>query len=72
MVVIGADAKGWHGLGVGIGVSAVATYFWIKEMKAKKRGEMKVSTSGKAPEASWIVVPSIGDNTAGATAAVRF
>lgn len=61
------------GLGVGIGVGAVAGYLWYKEMKAKKRGEMKVSKSAKAPEtSSWIVVPSIDENTAGAAATVRF
>jgi len=61
------------GVVVGVGVSAVAGYFWYKEMKARKRGEMKVSTSAKAAEASsWIVVPAIGEHTAGATAAVRF
>lgn len=72
-----ASGKSWNtyfkvGLGVGVAVSAVATYFWIKEMKAKKRGEMKVSTSGKAPETTWIVVPAVGEHTAGAAAAVRF
>ncbi len=61
------------GVGFGVGLSAVAGYFWYKEMKAKKRGEMKVSTSVKAPEASsWIVVPAVGEHTAGAAAAVRF
>ncbi len=72
-----ASGKSWNtyfkvGLGVGVGVSAVAAYFWVKEMKAKKRGEVKVSTGGKAPETTWIVVPAVGEHTAGATAAVRF
>lgn len=72
-----ASGKRWNGffkvgLGVGIGVSAVAGYFWYKEMKAKKRGEMKVSTSGKSPEATWIVVPAIGEHTAGFSTAVQF
>ncbi len=73
-----ATGKRWNtffkvGLGVGIGMTAVAGYFWYKEMKAKKRGEVKVSSSGKAPEAStWIVVPAVGEHTAGAAAALRF
>lgn len=72
-----ATGKRWNtffkvGLGVGVGVTVVAGYFWYKEMKAKKRGEMKVSTSAKAPETTWIVVPAIGEHTAGATAALRF
>ncbi len=80
--------KAWQsrfkiGLGFGIAVGAVAGYLWYKEMKAKKRGEMKVSKNAKAPEtslstrvpsseSSWIVVPVIGEHTAGAAATVRF
>jgi tetratricopeptide (TPR) repeat protein len=61
------------GTGVGIATGVVAGYFWYKEMKAKGRGEMKVSKSAKKDEtSSWIVVPAIGESTAGATAAVRF
>lgn len=72
-----ASGKSWNtyfkvGLGVGVAVSAVAGYFWFKEMKAKKRGEVKVSSGGKAPETTWIVVPAVGEHTAGAAAAVRF
>lgn len=73
-----ATGKRWQtffrvGIGAGLAVGAVAGYFWYKESKAKKRGEMKVGATQKKDEmSSWIVVPSIGENTAGASAAVRF
>lgn len=58
---------------VGVGAAAVAGYYWYKELKAKKRGELKVSAKAPAgPEASWIITPSVGDNYAGAVGAVRF
>ncbi|HEU0031848.1 MAG TPA: hypothetical protein VFQ53_14530 [Kofleriaceae bacterium] len=59
--------------GVGAVATAVAGYYWYKELTAKKRGEVKVSKSGSSPETtSWVVVPSIGDGFAGAGAATRF
>jgi hypothetical protein len=60
-------------LGLGIGVAAVAGYYWYKELTAKKRGELKISGTGGSPEAaSWMFSPSIGDGFAGAAAATRF
>jgi hypothetical protein len=59
-------------LGIGIGVAAVAGYFWYKELTAKKRGEVKVSKSPAPDEMSWGVAPAIGDGFAGATAVTRF
>ena len=63
-------------LGVGIGVSAVASYFWIKEARAKKRGERAAAAKASAsPEASWRVAPVLGDGPGGffgATAGRRF
>jgi hypothetical protein len=72
-----ADGKRYQtwskiGLGVGVGAAAIAGYFWYKELRAKKRGEMKVSKSAKSPESSWVVAPALGDSYAGAAAAVRF
>ncbi|MDB4963152.1 MAG: Thiol-disulfide isomerase [Myxococcales bacterium] len=60
---------------VGIGAAGLATYYWYKELKAKKRGETKVSATSASPEASWSVVPTITDGTngfLGAAAAGRF
>jgi hypothetical protein len=61
------------GIGVTVGATVVAGYFWYKELRAKKRGEVKVSKT-PAPDAasSWVILPSIGDGHAGAAAAVRF
>ncbi|MEO8705919.1 MAG: hypothetical protein ABI867_38160 [Kofleriaceae bacterium] len=61
------------GIGVGVAATVVAGYFWFKELKAKKRGEMKVSTSSPSPETtSWVVAPALGEGYTGAAAAVRF
>ena len=58
---------------VGVGAAAIAGYYWYKELTAKKRGELKVSAKpSSGPESSWIITPSVGDNFAGATGAVRF
>lgn len=58
---------------VGVGAAAIAGYYWYKELRAKKRGELKVSAKAPAgPEASWIITPTVGDNYAGAVGAVRF
>lgn len=59
-------------LGVGIGVAAVASYFWFKELTAKKRGEVKVSKTSPSPEMSWVVAPAVGEGFAGAAALTRF
>ena len=59
--------------GLGLGVAAVAGYYWYKELTAKKRGELKVSGKQGSPEmSSWIIAPAIGDGFAGAAAAARF
>jgi hypothetical protein len=62
--------------GVGIGVSAVAGYFWIKELRAKKRSERAAAArSSASPEASWRVAPVLGDGPGGffgATAGRQF
>jgi hypothetical protein len=61
------------GIGLGVAATAVAGYFWYKELKAKKRGEMKVSKSSPSPEtSSWVVAPALGEGYTGAAAAVRF
>jgi len=58
-------------LGFGLAASAVAGYYWYKELTAKRRGELKVS--GKAPTpTTWVVTPAIGDGFTGAAAAARF
>jgi len=60
---------------VGVGAAAVAGYFWYKDLTAKKRGEQRISGKAAAPEASWSVVPTVGDGTngfLGAAAAGRF
>ena len=60
-------------LGVGVGAGIVAGYYWYKELRAKKRGELKVSGKSASPEAaSWVVAPTVGDGFAGAAAAARF
>lgn len=57
--------------GVGIAATAVAGYFWYKELTAKKSGERKV-TNGEASASSWLVAPSVSDGFAGAAAMTRF
>ncbi len=53
-------------LGVGLGVSAVAGYFWFKEYRAKKRGELKVSAKrAPSPAASWGFSPVLGGGEGG-------
>ncbi len=65
-------------IGVGVATAAVAGYLWYKELTAKQRGELKVSTGAPSPEtasSSWVVVPSLGDGTTGflgGTAVTRF
>jgi hypothetical protein len=49
--------------GVGLAAGAVAGYFWYRELRAKKRGEVKVSAR-KAPEMTW-VAPVIGGDAGG-------
>ena len=58
---------------VGVGVGAVAGYFWYKQLTAKKRGEQRMSGNTASPEvSSWTVVPTIDGSSMGATAAIRF
>ncbi len=65
---------------LGVGAAALAGYYWWKELKAKKRGELKVTGkvpgAAGAPETSWSVVPSFGADDhqtfVGAAAAARF
>jgi hypothetical protein len=61
--------------GVGIAGAVVAGYFWYRELRAKKRGELKVSKA-TSPEASstssWLITPALGPDYSGAAAAVRF
>jgi tetratricopeptide (TPR) repeat protein len=62
--------------GAGIAATGVASYFWIREYRAKRRGELKVSSkTAPPPVASWTVAPVIGppaDGFVGAAAARRF
>jgi hypothetical protein len=50
-------------LGVGITTAAVAGYFWYRDIKAKKR---------RTPGSAFLIVPTVGDTYAGATAAAEF
>jgi tetratricopeptide (TPR) repeat protein len=62
-------------LGVGVAASAVAGYFWFKEYRAKRRGELKVSAkSAPSPAKSWGVAPVLDGHGGffGAAAARRF
>jgi len=64
-------------LGLGVAATAVAGYFWYKELAAKKRGELNASTKkGPPPQtSSWNVAPMIdggGTGFFGAAAARQF
>ena len=60
-------------LGLGLATSAVAGYFWYREYQAKGHGTTKSAPPpSSSPEMTWIVLPSISDGFAGATAAARF
>lgn len=50
-------------LGVGVTAAVVSGYFWYRDMQAKKR---------RTPSSAWLIVPSVGDTYAGASAAVEF
>jgi hypothetical protein len=50
-------------LGVGLTTAAVSGYFWYRDLKAKKR---------RTPSSAWLIVPTVGDTYAGATAAAEF
>lgn len=74
-----SSGKRWQtfgnvGIGVGLGVGVVAGYFWYKELRAKKRGDMKVGAAapGETTSTSWILAPQVGHGYTGAAAAVRF
>jgi hypothetical protein len=51
-------------LGVGIATAAVAGYLWYRDIKAKKKR--------RTPSSAWLIVPTVGDSYAGATAAAEF
>lgn len=57
---------------VGVGAGVVAAYFWYRQLTAKKRGELKISSSTSSPETSWAITPTISDDFTGAAAAARF
>jgi hypothetical protein len=50
-------------LGVGVGVAAVAGYFWYRDIKAKKK---------RAPSTAWLLAPTFDANSAGITAVAGF
>jgi hypothetical protein len=50
-------------LGVGITTAAVAGYFWYRDLKAHKK---------RTPTSAWLIVPTVGDSYAGASAAAEF
>ena len=57
--------------------AGVAGYYWYKEVRAKKRHELKVGKNNASPETTWVVVPTFGADRsgasfAGAAAAARF
>jgi hypothetical protein len=58
-------------LGFGVAATAVAGYYWYKELTAKKRHELPVSGKAPAPT-SWVVTPSFGDGLTGAAAVKAF
>jgi hypothetical protein len=58
-------------VGFGVATSAVAGYFWYREIMAKRRGEHAAKPRGTG-SASWAVAPALGDGFAGAAAAARF
>ncbi len=58
--------------GVGIVATAVAGYFWYRELTAKAHGDLKASAKTAAPETTWVVTPAFGDHFTGAAAAARF
>jgi len=60
------------GIGLGVATAVVAGYFWYKEFKAKKNGDMKVSGTNTTPAASWVVSPMTDGSAIGAAAAGRF
>ena len=52
--------------GLGLAATGVAGYFWYKEYRAKRRGELKVSTkNAPRPVASWSVAPAIDGRASG-------
>ncbi|HUJ57184.1 MAG TPA: hypothetical protein VLX92_01765 [Kofleriaceae bacterium] len=57
--------------GVGLAATAVAGYFWYRELTAKKHGELRVGAK-QSPESTLVIGPSIGGGFAGAAAGVRF
>jgi tetratricopeptide (TPR) repeat protein len=59
-------------LTLGVAATAVAGYYWYKERRAKKRGELNVTSKKTAPEMTWVVAPAIGDGFTGAAAAASF
>lgn len=62
-------------LGLGVVSTGVAAYFWWKEHKGGGKKAWKSGSEPSGPvhdEMSWIVVPTVGDGFAGATAAARF
>jgi tetratricopeptide (TPR) repeat protein len=60
-------------LGFGIAATAVAGFYWYKELRSHSHGETKqVTSKNKAPEMTWVVTPAVGDGFTGAAAAARF
>jgi hypothetical protein len=59
-------------LGLGVVAGAVAGYYWYKEHKAKKRGELKITSKTNSPETTWVMTPTMSDGYTGFAAAARF
>jgi hypothetical protein len=61
------------GIGFGVVASAVAGYFWYRQLTAKQHGDLKSAAKKPAsPETTWVVAPSVTETFTGAAAAVRF
>ena len=60
------------GIGFGVVATAVAGYFWYRELTKKPAGERNASAKAANPETTWLVTPAFGDNFNGAAAMARF
>jgi len=55
--------------GIGIAVTAVATYYWIKQLRGGPRHEKKSQNAARERKRTFIAAPAIGEDVIGGTAA---